>query len=81
MKFRDSSFMFLQNKINHVLAILSISLLCTAAASADYSNNPKALELIDELVKEHDFDRATLVNIFAGAERKEKILEAIFSFD
>ena len=37
----------------------------------------KAIELIDELVQEHDFDRASLISLFAGAERKESILEAI----
>ena len=69
--------MFFKNSVHQILAILSISLLCTSMVSADYSDNAKALELIDELVKEHDFDRASLVSLFAGAERKESILEAI----
>tara|TARA_R110002167_G_scaffold83583_2_gene226941 strand:+ start:2826 stop:3755 length:930 start_codon:yes stop_codon:yes gene_type:complete len=45
--------------------------------SADYSDNAQAIELIDELVKEHSFDRASLISVFAGAERNESILEAI----
>ncbi len=69
--------MFFKNSVHQILAILSMSLLCTSMVSADYSDNAKALELIDELVKEHDFDRASLVSLFAGAERKESILESI----
>lgn len=69
--------MFLQSKLNQVLAVVSILLVSTSMVSADYSNNAKAIELIDELVQEHAFDRASLISLFAGAERKESILEAI----
>lgn len=44
---------------------------------ADYSSHEKAIELIDELVKEHSFDRESLISLFSEAERKESILEAI----
>jgi len=46
-------------------------------AAADYSDNAQARALIDELVAEESFDRATLEKVFAEAERKGSILEAI----
>ncbi len=48
-----------------------------AVAASNYGDNPLARELIDELVAEEDFDRATLEAVFADAERQESILKAI----
>ena len=42
-----------------------------------YTDHPKARVLIQELVAEQGFDRAELEALFAGAVRKDKILEAI----
>lgn len=69
--------MFLQEKINQVLFVLLVLFLSPNIVFADYSKNAKAIELIDELVKEHGFDRSYLVSLFSEAERKESILEAI----
>ena len=48
-----------------------------ALASVNYGDNALALDLIDELVAEENFDRATLEAVFADAERQESILKAI----
>jgi len=45
--------------------------------AAGYAENPRARELIDELVTEQGFDRGQLIALFEGAERKDSILEAI----
>ena len=45
--------------------------------AATYVDDPRAQELIRELVAEQGFDRAELEALFAGAVRKDKILEAI----
>ena len=47
------------------------------ALLADYSKNDKAIQMIEELVKDHGFDKAELISLFSEAERKESILEAI----
>ncbi len=47
------------------------------AAAADYSAHPKAQVLMDELVDEHQFDRAELQAWFSQAKKKPSILEAI----
>lgn len=54
-----------------------ICLVITTSVSADYSKHEKAGLLIDELVKEHGFDRDYLISVFKSAEQKESILEAI----
>ncbi|MEM8562546.1 MAG: lytic murein transglycosylase B [Pseudomonadota bacterium] len=46
-------------------------------AGDDYADHPAAMQLVDELVAEQDFDRETLVEVFASAERQESILKAI----
>ena len=59
--------------------VLLLSLLWTTASCAadNYSGHPAALALTDELVAEEGFDRAELEALFAAAERKDNILEAI----
>ena len=62
----------------HLKSILVVvSLLILAPARADYSGNPQAEALMDELVAEEGFDRAALEQVLAQAERKDRILEAI----
>jgi membrane-bound lytic murein transglycosylase B len=62
---------------------LKIALVCaclwsTASCADDnYGAHPAALQLVDELVAEEGFDRKQLLEVFADAERKETILEAI----
>ncbi|MCB1842934.1 MAG: lytic murein transglycosylase B [Halioglobus sp.] len=48
-----------------------------SCAADNYGDNPAALALVDELVAEEGFDRAQLLSVFAEAERKDSILEAI----
>jgi membrane-bound lytic murein transglycosylase B len=69
--------MFRRKSQNLIPSLLMAVLLIPSLCIADYSTHEKAIALIDDLVKDHEFDRATLTAIFAGAERKESILEAI----
>jgi membrane-bound lytic murein transglycosylase B len=58
--------------------LLCSCLWATLSCAADtYESNPAAQALVDELVKEEGFDRASLERVFASAERQESILEAI----
>jgi membrane-bound lytic murein transglycosylase B len=59
------------------LLILSCLWTSLSFATDNYSDNPATTALIDELVAEEGFDRAELQQIFAGANRKDNILEAI----
>jgi membrane-bound lytic murein transglycosylase B len=43
----------------------------------DYSKRPDVKAFIDEMVKDHGFDRKYLVNIFASAKRLDNVLESI----
>lgn len=49
---------------------------CSCAAE-NYDLHPAASDLVDEMVKEEGFDREVLMQLFARAERKDSILEAI----
>jgi membrane-bound lytic murein transglycosylase B len=58
--------------------ILVLSFLFASASLATgYVDNPDTRALINELVEEEGFDRAELEALFAGAVRKDSILEAI----
>jgi membrane-bound lytic murein transglycosylase B len=59
--------------------ILVLSCLWTALSCAadNYEANPAARVVVDELVEQEGFDRNQLLQIFAEAERKDSILEAI----
>ena len=69
--------MFFQKRFNLGLILLLAFLMLPLSSSADYSKHENAIQLIDEMVKEHGFDRKYLSNLFSKAERKESILEAI----
>ncbi len=64
-----------------LLRLLPLSLVCMLFAAASlasgYRDHPQAQALIQELVEEEGFDRGELEGLFAGAERKDSILEAI----
>lgn len=47
------------------------------ASQNGYADHEQAKQLMAEMVSEHGFERQALVELFKGAERKEKILEAI----
>lgn len=49
----------------------------SSVAHADYSNYDDAKALVDEMVTEHQFDRAELQALLKSAEKKQSILDAI----
>ena len=60
------------------IALILASLWANLSCAADtYEGNPAAADLMDELVQSEGFDRQQLERIFAAAERKGDILEAI----
>ncbi len=59
------------------LCLLLLSLSAAVSAAENYSEHPAALAVIDELVTQEGFDRGELNAVFAQAQRKDKILEAI----
>jgi len=66
--------MSLRLKIVLVFTCLWPALSC---AADNYSVNPAAQAVVDELVQEEGFDREQLMQVFAAAERQESILKAI----
>ncbi len=54
-----------------------LGLSASAAVAQGYANHPAAQALIDEMVRTEGFDQAELETLFAGARRKDSILEAI----
>ncbi len=58
-----------------------ISLLGALAAgpgcAGDFQDDPQVQVFIDNMVKQHQFDRKQLETLFASAEKREDILEAI----
>lgn len=60
-----------------ILLLLSCLWTALSCAADNYGVNPSARVLIDELVAEEGFDREQLLKVFADAERKDSILEAI----
>jgi membrane-bound lytic murein transglycosylase B len=60
-----------------LLSLLMLLAWGVQAQATSYADNPQARVLIQELVTEQGFDRAELEALFAGAVRKDKILEAI----
>ena len=61
-------------RITLILTSLWANLSCAADT---YEGNPAAAALIDEMVQSEGFDRQQLERVFAAAERKSDILEAI----
>lgn len=49
----------------------------SCAADTSYEENPGAVAVIDELVRDEGFDRDALSEVFAQAKRQESILKAI----
>lgn len=59
-----------------LFAILQVS-FWSGAATTSYKNHPEVLAFIDELVIEEGFDRQQLIEVFAQAEYKQRIIDAI----
>ncbi len=67
--------MSIASRIAVVLGLTSLAL--HGSAHADYSERADVQEYVDELVSEHGFEEAALLDLFSQAERKERILESI----
>ena len=48
-----------------------------SCAADNYGNNPAALAVVDELVEQEGFDREALMQVFAQAQKKQGILDAM----
>ncbi|MBQ0798589.1 MAG: lytic murein transglycosylase B [Porticoccaceae bacterium] len=60
------------------LALLGLTLLGTTTAHArNYDDNPATQALIDSMVAEHQFERPALEKLFAEAEYKQSIIDAM----
>ena len=61
-----------------VVAVVSMTaLLLYGPASADYSSRVDVRAYVDELVSKHGFSRAALLETFAGARHRPRIVEAM----
>jgi membrane-bound lytic murein transglycosylase B len=60
-----------------ILIILSCLWPTLSCAADNYGVSPAAHAVVDELVVQEGFDRQELMRVFAQAQRKESILEAI----
>jgi len=59
------------------LMLVALSLFAKAEEPTTYGQNAGVKIFIDEMVAEHNFDRATLAQLFSQAEKKQNILDAI----
>ena len=59
------------------LMLVTISFCVKAEAPMTYGKNASVKVFIDEMVAEHNFDRAALAQLFSQAEKKQRILDAI----
>lgn len=64
---------FLRNSAATCLALL----VWSGATADDYQNSPQVSALISEMTSEHGFAEEQLSEVFAAAERKQTILDAI----
>jgi len=60
-----------------LILVLSCMWTALSCAADNYEANPAAHVVIEELVAQEGFDRNQLLQVFAEAERKDSILEAI----
>lgn len=57
--------------------LMLVNFLIVPLAAADVSKRPDVQEFIDQMVKEHQFDRDYLVKVFKKVKTNPKIIEAI----
>jgi len=73
----------MRNKLSHMTAVPLLMLLCGGSLvnaivdSDNYVHHPEAIKFIDEMTSKHQFDRQQLASLFAKAEKKQSILDAI----
>ena len=65
--------------LKHMLlsALLLAGVPSTASTHPGFGDDPQASRFIDEMVQRHGFDRQWLTGLFAQAQRRDDILEAI----
>lgn len=62
--------------MTRLLPCSALLLICSTSPALD-TGEPEIRAFIDEMVAEHDFDRDMLEGALAGAEKKQKIIDAI----
>ena len=60
-----------------IILVLSCLWINQSSVAENYDTNPAARVVVEELVAQEGFDRKQLLQIFAEAQRKDSILEAI----
>lgn len=62
-----------------LLSFVALSLACQGAGSVanTYGDHPQMKALVDRMVAEHGFDREQLLQLFARAEKKQSIIDAM----
>jgi membrane-bound lytic murein transglycosylase B len=59
--------------------LISFLLLFSNSMLADYSEHPEAQDVIEILVREHNFDKSYVIKILQTAKKQERILESMSS--
>ena len=59
--------------------LISFLLLFSNSIIADYSEHPEAQDVIETLVREHNFDKGYVIKILQTAKKQERILESMSS--
>lgn len=59
------------------MVMLLAGLSSAVSTAGDFTHNPRTRDFINEMVKNHDFDRAELTTLFNEANKRDDILEAI----
>jgi len=59
--------------------LISFLLLFSNSIIADYSEHPEAQDVIETLVREHNFDKSYVIKILQTAKKQERILESMSS--
>ncbi len=59
--------------------LLFICIFFASFSFADYSKHPEAVDVINLLVTEHDFDRNYVIQVLKSAQKQDNILESISS--
>ena len=59
--------------------LISFLLLFSNSMIADYSEHPEAQDVIETLVREHNFDKGYVIKILQTAKKQERILESMSS--
>ncbi len=64
-------------QIAAIAAVFAAVQFCSSLAFADYSEHPKAQQVIERLVSQHDFSRDYVVGVLSQAETEPRILKSM----